>query len=79
MEIQHTPACGETRIFKCMKTFQMWERLHKKKCDLCRSCSHLYYGVDRSVTASTASGEHHQAVERIQADERMRKLSRIIA
>jgi hypothetical protein len=79
MELQHTPACGEDRIFKCMKTFQMWERLHKKKCDLCRSGSHLYFGVERSVNASTASEQQRQKMIRNQEDERMKKMSRIIA
>jgi hypothetical protein len=73
--LEHTTNCGEEKTFKCIKTFQMWERLHMKKCALCRRVPNVFQGVDRNITGKSGNDQKHQNAMRKQADERMLKLS----
>ena len=78
MLIEHTTNCGEQKLFKCVKTFQMWERLHLKKCALCRRVPSVFQGVDRDTLAKSAYDQQYKNMMRKQYDSRMDKLSRHI-
>jgi hypothetical protein len=76
MSIDYTPACsGEEKSFKCLKTFQMWERLHNKKCALCRRAQNVYIGVDITLLAKSANDQRYKNAMRKRNEERMNILS----
>jgi len=47
--------CGEQKTFHCLKTLGMWDRLHRKKCDLCKDAKVTRLSTQLVNFASSAS------------------------